>query len=848
MRLRHLDVADFRGVRQASVAFGRGLTVLHGPNELGKSTLVEAIRAALFVQYSSQAGHDFVAWGGAKPACVTLTFEHEGTLWRVSKRFGPRASATLESSEDVEPPRFREVVSGRGVEGRLRELLAWGIAAPAARGASPKAESFLLTALLGKQGEVQAVLDASLDDDRDETGKSLVTRAMGALDEDPLVRRIIDRLTTRVEGVFTSQGVFKTAADSPLVKLQQHLREQEDRLQALRSDEDRGTTIRQAVVRLQDDQQQLRVDVEAAKAVAEAARAQAERLRARAAVDAEVDRIRAQNIARATAHLDEARQQQQSARDTLEAAEAELLLLQAVDSHLAVEEQRAMVRALEEDAVRARDLRARAGAMRAEASAIERQVTDRALPTRERVDAWRALEADLREHPVPASAPASAMLPAVLTSIAALIISAAIAYLSGVLTPVAAALAGVIVGGAAGGVAWAVSERAVRARRADYELRVRRRDRWTQEVEPSLRAAGLTTLADYERAVADVERRRDDVRRLRDGADDADRDASEAERDAARLTSCRDALARLEREAPKVDPDTVAARLARNRDRAEAVETREAAAHARHRARQAYDECARNIAVAEQMLRDAHETPQPTPDGPHDQVPDTLPLDLTEAREALEAVQARLERCTNDLNHAKGQLHLVAGHVGAERLAQQEDVVRVARDEVRERERSERAARRLLRELEAVEAERAAHLGRAMAGAITEAFHELTGGRYSAIRVTPGLRTEHVEAQGGDRSLERLSVGAREQLATLLRLAIAGYLRTAVVLDDQLVHSDSARLAWFNDRVRASVRAHDHQVIVFTCRPGDYLRDEVSNDGSDEDIVTAVDLSAVVSR
>src|SRR5207247_5766540 len=51
------------------------------------------------------------------------------------------------------------------------------------------------------------------------------------------------------------------------------------------------------------------------------------------------------------------------------------------------------------------------------------------------------------------------------------------------------------------------------------------------------------------------------------------------------------------------------------------------------------------------------------------------------------------------------------------------------------------------------------------------------------------------------RQLEQLSVGTREQLATLLRLAIAGYLHTAVVLDDQLVHSDSERLGWFSERL-----------------------------------------------
>ena len=194
------------------------------------------------------------------------------------------------------------------------------------------------------------------------------------------------------------------------------------------------------------------------------------------------------------------------------------------------------------------------------------------------------------------------------------------------------------------------------------------------------------------------------------------------------------------------------------------------------------------------------------------------------------------------MNHARGQLHLTAGHVGSERLAQQQEAVNLAHAEVLERERTERAALRLLREIENVEAERATHLGRALAGPITDAFRALTGGRYGLISVTPDLKTEHIEAHGEARQLEHLSVGTREQLATLLRLAIAGYLQTAVVLDDQLVHSDSERLEWFRKSLRASAGEHDHQVIVFTCRPGDYLT------GAADDTVTAVDLSTVVSR
>jgi hypothetical protein len=201
-----------------------------------------------------------------------------------------------------------------------------------------------------------------------------------------------------------------------------------------------------------------------------------------------------------------------------------------------------------------------------------------------------------------------------------------------------------------------------------------------------------------------------------------------------------------------------------------------------------------------------------------------------------------LERCTNDLNHAKGQLHLIAGHVGTERLAQQQEAVDLAYQEVQEFERTERAARRLLLEIETVEADRSTHLGKTLAAPIAQAFRELTGGRYDSISLTPDLKTEGIVATGKTRALSALSVGTREQLATLLRLAIADHLQTALVLDDQLVHSDTGRLIWFRDRLCTSARERQHQVIIFTCRPGDYLPS--GPDGA----VTVVDLGALVSR
>jgi uncharacterized protein YhaN len=71
------------------------------------------------------------------------------------------------------------------------------------------------------------------------------------------------------------------------------------------------------------------------------------------------------------------------------------------------------------------------------------------------------------------------------------------------------------------------------------------------------------------------------------------------------------------------------------------------------------------------------------------------------------------------------------------------------------------------------------------------------------------------------RPAARISVGTREQLSTLYRLALAEFLRTVVVLDDQLVQSDDTRMDWF--RALLTEKARSFQIVVLTCRPGDYL-------------------------
>jgi uncharacterized protein YhaN len=124
------------------------------------------------------------------------------------------------------------------------------------------------------------------------------------------------------------------------------------------------------------------------------------------------------------------------------------------------------------------------------------------------------------------------------------------------------------------------------------------------------------------------------------------------------------------------------------------------------------------------------------------------------------------------------------------------------------------------------DAAQASNLGQVLAPAIAGKFVALTQKRYEDVRLTAQLGTEGIVVGGAVRPSERFSVGTREQLSTLYRLCLAEYLGTTVVLDDQLVQSDDKRMHWFRDLLVE--KAALFQIIVFTCRPEDYLEASAS--------------------
>ena len=118
-QLERIVATNFRKFRDPMVleGLGSGLNVVIEPNETGKSTLLEALRAGLFVRHGTknQLAQSFMPFGENVAPEVEIEFQIDGELWRVAKKF--LKSPALE----VRGPKGR--TSGEAAEEQLQALL-----------------------------------------------------------------------------------------------------------------------------------------------------------------------------------------------------------------------------------------------------------------------------------------------------------------------------------------------------------------------------------------------------------------------------------------------------------------------------------------------------------------------------------------------------------------------------------------------------------------------------------------------------------------------------------------------------------------------------------------------------
>ena len=153
MKLRSIAVNQFKKftVPMRLDGIEDGLNVVVGPNEMGKSTLLDALRAALFEKYSSKAKPIVALQNDRNKAgpVVELAFELDDGVHRVTKRFVKKPYARLSCPDG-------RTLEGDAAEDTLRSLL--GFDEPGKTGA--QAETLgMWNVLWVQQGQSFGALD-----------------------------------------------------------------------------------------------------------------------------------------------------------------------------------------------------------------------------------------------------------------------------------------------------------------------------------------------------------------------------------------------------------------------------------------------------------------------------------------------------------------------------------------------------------------------------------------------------------------------------------------------------------------------------------------------------------------
>ena len=233
MKLVSLRVRHYRLHRERQVEFDPSLTLIGGPNETGKSTLVEAAHRVLFLSHR-RTGKELEAMrsqSGREPPEIELVFEQRGRPYRLLKRFsGSRGHAELmrlDTSERWQSAEaelalaavlgYAEPVSPNQAQSQWAHLWIWqGAAGVDPTGQIEREQAALLERLQAQGGT--AVMQSALD------------------------ARLAERFLTAVEQTFTATG--KPRAGSTLKQTETALQSAIQRLETCQARTEALTTAR----------------------------------------------------------------------------------------------------------------------------------------------------------------------------------------------------------------------------------------------------------------------------------------------------------------------------------------------------------------------------------------------------------------------------------------------------------------------------------------------------------------------------------------------------------------------------------------------------------------------------
>jgi DNA repair exonuclease SbcCD ATPase subunit len=209
MKIRSIAVNQFKKFTTPICLddIGDGLNVVVGPNEMGKSTLLDALRAALFEKYSSKARPITALQNDRNQAgpVVELAFEVDDGVYRIRKRFVKKPYANLFCPDGRK-------LEGDEAEDTLRDLL--GFDEPGKSGAKPETLG-MWNVLWVQQGQSFGAFD--LPDSARSSLHSALESEVGAVLGGKRGRALPDAVDKQLAELVTStgkpRGDYKTLID-----------------------------------------------------------------------------------------------------------------------------------------------------------------------------------------------------------------------------------------------------------------------------------------------------------------------------------------------------------------------------------------------------------------------------------------------------------------------------------------------------------------------------------------------------------------------------------------------------------------------------------------------------------
>ncbi|MBI5723332.1 MAG: AAA family ATPase [Planctomycetes bacterium] len=206
--------------------FADGLNVVYAPNATGKSTIFEAMRRCLLDHPSSTSGElsALRPWGRQLAPAASIEFEHDGAVYRLTKRFLDEPAALLEKIENGKASPLAD--SPDTATEAARQLLDMAISGRSVAGVK---DWGMLQVLWVPQGAMAATALGG------EAMQNIHRCLDGQLDS-AAQRAILDRVEKAYLKIFTPSGKLKTGAEaSQVVRLGNELAEARKKLESARA-------------------------------------------------------------------------------------------------------------------------------------------------------------------------------------------------------------------------------------------------------------------------------------------------------------------------------------------------------------------------------------------------------------------------------------------------------------------------------------------------------------------------------------------------------------------------------------------------------------------------------------